>query len=92
MIFQNYVPNSHVPDFLEFLINALSTTSHSKSANPCIVQAILIMVLHENLLNQRRIQTYFDSIQRLWAPKNTAQVFLSSKNWLVFHAKNGKKK
>ena len=32
MIFQNYVPNSRVPVFLEFLVNVLSTTSHSKSA------------------------------------------------------------
>ena len=32
MIFHNDAPNSHVPAFLEFLVNALSTTSNSKSA------------------------------------------------------------
>ena len=31
MIFHNKTPNSHVPVFLEFLVNALSTASHSKS-------------------------------------------------------------
>ena len=30
MIFHNDAPNSHVPAFLEFLVNALSTTTHSK--------------------------------------------------------------
>ena len=32
-IFHNNVPNSLVPAFLEFLINAYSTASHSKSAS-----------------------------------------------------------
>ena len=32
IIFHNDVPNSHVQTFLEFLVNALSKTSHSKSA------------------------------------------------------------
>ena len=31
MTFHNVAPNSHVPVFLEFLLNALSATSHSKS-------------------------------------------------------------
>ena len=32
MIFHNDAPNSHVTAFLELLVNALSATSHSKSA------------------------------------------------------------
>ena len=37
MIFHNDVPNSHLPALLEFLVNALSTTTHSKSESQTYV-------------------------------------------------------
>ena len=33
MVFHNDVPNSHIPAFLEYLVNALLTATHSKSAS-----------------------------------------------------------
>ena len=37
MIFHNDVPNSHLPALLEFLVNALSTTTPSKSESQTYV-------------------------------------------------------
>ena len=41
MIFHYNAPNSHVPAFLQFLVNAFSATSHIRSAKYTPVKAIL---------------------------------------------------
>ena len=55
MMFDDDVPKSHVPDYLELLVNALSTTSHSESAkqtcksHTACLENVLYLLLSDTL-------------------------------------------